>query len=156
MVQVKCIAQWLVKSEDSVSGSERKTEEPFLLGSISGMRIELRISHPKGEREHFCLHQVTPRTSCQRSVPVTLGPCHSFTPAMSDFYPLLVQTPRVGRNLNDDEAQPLSLSAGFSSVPPGSPLQKHFLLGNLRGPQDCPSHSVYFPPLPENKHTLPT
>lgn len=50
MVQVKCIAQWLVKSEDSVSGSERKTEEQFLLGSISGMmRTELRISHPKGE-----------------------------------------------------------------------------------------------------------
>lgn len=82
--------------------------------------------------------------------------CHSFTPMWSDFFFLCLHNLRVGRSLSDDGAQPQPLSESLHSVPPSSPLEKHFLYGDFRVPQGCPSRSTLFSITPRTQNTLPT
>ena len=131
-VQVKCVAQWLVEWGFRKWKCKGKTECQFLLGSISGMRIELRVSHGNGASTFA--YSRSPQGPHAHAL--SLWPHHTITPARSDFYSFLLETPRVGRSLTDEGAQARSPEQEFlHSLPPGSPLENHFLIGNLRDPQ---------------------
>lgn len=69
----------------------------------------------------------------------------------SDFFFLCLHNLRVGRSLSDDGAQPQPLSESLHSVPPSSPLEKHFLYGDFRAPKAAQVVLLYFPSLLEHK-----